>query len=1135
MRGLDIFLILIISCLPQLVKAQGCNQTASTWSNRFAYPGVHGADVQASVICNDILYLAGKHNTYFGRHPEYNALSAFDGEVFRGIGKLSGTKCGGTPYIFAAATNGDNHVYFAGRFNAVIDSAGNTVTSPNIIGFNTNTGSFFPIGKGLDSDHNFGCDARDVVFRNDTLFVVGEFNQAIQNNNSTVNTSHIAGYDLNADLFFDLDGGLHTPNQSSSFGGLHAICLGENNLIYTGGDASEYDNGSDFSGVSAWHPVSGWQSVGFLPNKNFINDDIPAKIYDLTWDSNTQTLYASGFFSTAYDNDFRYLLARFENQQWSLDPNFVYESSGEALNRIEKIYLDPAENRLFVGGSFLHKNIIDEQDDRLAIIVGHVDLSDQSFTSLIEKVQEDGIFPGEAFDINFYKNEYYFIGDLGGAHGVRALGVVAWDNQDFRALGHGIGSTSGNLFCGTHYGGKLIFGGSAEDFGWIRNEKIAYWDETEGWTPFEYTIAGSNNEAVYALHADGDELWIGGDFEEIDGQSAYGLARVNVQTQNLTLFGSGVSGSGAVIYAIQRFKNKVYIAGDFSNIDGISCSGIAVFDGNNFSEAFELGGNEIVKEMLVLGDSLLVVAGDFNEVDGDNDYHNLFAFDGSQKRKLWTNGVNGPVEDLAFNETNGRIEIVGSFTQVYDLNQSQINLDAPAIAISTLGEIFEKTGLQFDNPSQGISAVQVLSDGSLAYGGNFTLVNGTDYGKIFRWDAGQITDFDGDLKFVSGGVHELVLDGQDLWILGAVYEANGLPSCNLARHRIANNGNGTLVVDMIPLDSINHYDVLHYCIPSPEDGAAYEWSNGSTGACAIIEQSGWLRITATAFSCYAPDSVYVTITYPGYTRGGYGDGYDDNEFIQQESTLYLGGYGDGYDHDKQQNLDPTFFAGGYGDGYDHDAYHSESSFYTGGYGDGFDCTLNKNIDLETKNLKIPGNQPTNGKQSLTVWLVNHGQQTIDEVDITLLENGEHYFDYPLSLELAPGDSINHKLEQQWLGSENGNFELCVVAKVIGDGNASNDTTCITAISTVGIEEIIAHQLSIYPNPSKGWLSVQSPKALKSVSISIVDAQGRSIREESWIGPQERFMINMSSIASGVYQLQISSGNYRGTYSIIKSK
>ena len=88
---------------------------------------------------------------------------------------------------------------------------------------------------------------------------------------------------------------------------------------------------------------------------------------------------------------------------------------------------------------------------------------------------------------------------------------------------------------------------------------------------------------------------------------------------------------------------------------------------------------------------------------------------------------------------------------------------------------------------------------------------------------------------------------------------------------------------------------------------------------------------------------------------------------------------------------------------------------------------------------------------------------------------------------------------------------------------------VTVTGTVGINEVAAHDMKIYPNPAKDKLFIEMENPLKSL-ITISDQIGRVLQTETIQGKNNT--IDISGIAAGIYHLKVQRENSEYIYKVI---
>jgi len=108
-------------------------------------------------------------------------------------------------------------------------------------------------------------------------------------------------------------------------------------------------------------------------------------------------------------------------------------------------------------------------------------------------------------------------------------------------------------------------------------------------------------------------------------------------------------------------------------------------------------------------------------------------------------------------------------------------------------------------------------------------------------------------------------------------------------------------------------------------------------------------------------------------------------------------------------------------------------------------------------------------------------------------------------------------------SVDGNYAVDVI-----EGNCRDTSTCFT-IKGVGVEDVLAFSVKVYPQPSEGVLYLESDRLLHQVTLRLYDAQGRLVQEAS-----QEHMSQLAwnlTVISGVYTLEMEANEGRFRQSI----
>ena len=179
---------------------------------------------------------------------------------------------------------------------------------------------------------------------------------------------------------------------------------------------------------------------------------------------------------------------------------------------------------------------------------------------------------------------------------------------------------------------------------------------------------------VMKTSGSGDLLYMAGDFTAVDGVPANSI--IAWDGENWQTVGAGVTGE---ILAMDATYNKLYIAGNFTLNQDTSYHNIAVWDGENWEGLQQGNMNGSVRTIISKG-SILYIGGDFEMVEGqtmpylarrstspvgDTTWHNYAKIDlpGPNNYDYIENAfsVNAPVNNIQ--AVGNRILISGEFTQ----------------------------------------------------------------------------------------------------------------------------------------------------------------------------------------------------------------------------------------------------------------------------------------------------------------------------------------------------------------------------------------------------------------------------------------------------------------------------------------
>jgi len=168
----------------------------------------------------------------------------------------------------------------------------------------------------------------------------------------------------------------------------------------------------------------------------------------------------------------------------------------------------------------------------------------------------------------------------------------------------------------------------------------------------------------------------------------------------------------------------------------------------------------------------------------------------------------------------------------------------------------------------------------------------------------------------------------------------------------------------------------------------------------------------------------------------------------------------------------------------------------------------------------------------TLW--NRPCTSNDDFDVTFVEGAPTIVcASPTTGTYAPSASMASFVGQ----TKNGNWTIAIADYYNGDTGTLNDwyVEVCTTTETLGVEEQNGNftNFSVYPNPGKGKVTVNLSSD-KDVLMSLFDVRGRKVYSELHSNNSVTFSkeVDFSSMSSGVYLLNVSSGDQTATKKLV---
>ena len=448
------------------------------------------------------------------------------------------------------------------------------------------------------------------------------------------------------------------------------------------------------------------------------------------------------------------------------------------------------------------------------------------------------------------------------AGGVSALGIARWDGVQWSDVGGGVSGGVGTptvLALAVHDDGRgggpaLYAGGTFTTAGTEPALNIARWDGVSwssvgpGLDKIVHALAvydapgggGPTLIAGGAFTVAGAKIaqWNGASWESMDSQ----MTGIADRVRALAVFDAGTG-------------PKLYVGGDFDNAGGLSCNGIATWDGTSWGSV--LGGmtkvgtvadpsvNALRVASVGGGAPALYAAGDFDTAGGVTAY-DVARWNGTSWSALG-GGLRGfPFEHadtlVAFNDGGGESLYVGG---LFNQAGSTAALNLARWSGTSWSQVVPVATGGLNDSVYTLAAFDDGLGGGLALyaGGMFSCSGSTALNHVAKWTGSQWSPLGSGTSGVygyfgpTGSVERLVVFDGDLIAGGSFLDAGGAPNtADLARW------DGTTWSALVP--SLPYTDVSELEVADLGDGRKLYISGHST----TVDLAIWDGSTLTTFS-----------------------------------------------------------------------------------------------------------------------------------------------------------------------------------------------------------------------------------------------------------------------------------------------
>ncbi len=423
-----------------------------------------------------------------------------------------------------------------------------------------------------------------------------------------------------------------------------------------------------------------------------------------------------------------------------------------------------------------------------------------------------GSYPGSGTAMAADSTALYVGGNFNHAGAATSTNIARWDGANWSSLNPGIDIYPLSL---QPVGSYLYAGGSFGKAGGINVSAFARWNGS-AWE----SVGGVNNN-VYAVAADGANIYVGGPFTSasgyvsvnhvvrFDGSTWSGLghglgvawtSRAVAATTNgvyvggifssagQTLanriarwdgagwwpVGSGVTGTNSTpsVYTILPYKANLYIGGTFTNACGVTAYNIAMYDARHGTwNALGSGADDTV-QALASSASALYAGGAFTTIGGVAS-RGIAYWDGLNWNQLGS-GLNSNVNAIAISGSD--IYLGGKFTTAL----SVIALNRIAL---WRNNFWASVGDGAENGVNNTVNAIVVNGTDVYVGGSFTQAGSVPANRIAKWDGAGWSALGSGLtgSTSSAAVYSLLFSGSYLYAAGNFTNAGGIYVPGIAR------------------------------------------------------------------------------------------------------------------------------------------------------------------------------------------------------------------------------------------------------------------------------------------------------------------------------------------------------------------
>ncbi|HVK37482.1 MAG TPA: T9SS type A sorting domain-containing protein [Candidatus Kapabacteria bacterium] len=360
-----------------------------------------------------------------------------------------------------------------------------------------------------------------------------------------------------------------------------------------------------------------------------------------------------------------------------------------------------------------------------------------------------------------------------GGRTANSIAAYSRSSNQWSALGVGIGGLDATVWALHQIGPQLYVGGRFTTAGGLRSRSIAMWDRSlSQWAPFDSGVNG----VVRSFASQGQELYVGGDYNRIQNVPTPNVARMNIVSRRITRLGNpAAAGQNFGIYqpvhAVALGSRGLYVGGLFDRTaTNVPVRRIVLWDGSTW-RALSSGVAGVGVNAIAVEDERVFAGGDFTGA-GERIVNYVAQYGGGNWQGLANapdNGVNGNVYAVA--SDGNTLFVGGDFTVAGGVRVSRIaRWDGLAWSALAPGGAADLDG--------AVRALALSGDGLYA-AGEFTRAGGAPAAHVARWSFTQ-SRWTPLGAGTNGAVRALAASGSRLYAAGRFDSAGGSGARNVA-------------------------------------------------------------------------------------------------------------------------------------------------------------------------------------------------------------------------------------------------------------------------------------------------------------------------------------------------------------------